>query len=109
MFLTPVQTIIMILAIAAATFLERALPFAVFSGKRRVPDAVKYLGRVLPPAMAGLLLVYCLKDASFLPSAFAWRELVSLAAIAGLHAWKHNSMVSVFGGTVVYMLLQYAF
>ena len=107
--MTSLQALSIILAIAAATFLTRALPFIVFSEKRPVPDAVRYLGRVLPPAMAGLLIVYCLKDVSFLPSNFAWRELSSLVAIAGLHAWKRNAVLSVMGGTAAYMLLVWVF
>ena len=105
MMLAPWQMLVIVLAVAAATFIERALPFVLFSEKHPAPEPVKYLGRVLPPAMAGVLVIYCLKATSFMPSSFDWRAAVSLAAIIVLHIIKHSTILCVFGGTAVYMIL----
>lgn len=105
MYLTPLQTLGMILAVAAGTQLTRWLPFWLFPENREPPAVVTYLGRVLPPACMGLLVVYCLKDVSWLSGAHGVPELVSIAAVAALHKWKNNVLLSIAGGTALYMFL----
>ena len=101
--LTPWQTVGMILAIAAATALTRFLPFWLFPENRKAPPVVAYLGNVLPPAMMGLLVVYCLKGVKFTAAPYGLPEIVALACIAGLHCWKKNVLLSIGGGTAIYM------
>lgn len=103
--LTPVQTVIMILAIAAGTMLTRFLPFWLFPENKKVPAVVSYLGTALPPAMMGLLVVYCLKNVDFRVAPHALPELIAIAAIVLVHTWKRNVLISIAGGTVVYMVL----
>lgn len=103
--LTPVQTLAMILAVAAGTALTRFVPFWLFPQTRQVPRVVLFLGDVLPSAMMGLLLVYCLKGADVLGRLHALPEAVALAVIYALHKWKHNALISIAGGTAVYVLL----
>ena len=105
MFLTPIQTIIMILAVAAGTQLTRWLPFWLFPEKKEPPAIVTYLGRVLPAATMGLLVDYCLKGVSWTSAPRGIPELISVAVVAVLHHWKGNVLLSIAGGTVLYMVL----
>ena len=105
MTLTPLQTLGIILAVAAGTQLTRWLPFWLFPEKKQPPAVVAYLGKVLPPAMMGLLVVYCLKDVAWLSGTHGAPELISIALTAGLHVWRRNTLVSIAAGTVCYMLL----
>lgn len=103
--MTPVETLAMIFAIAAGTILTRFLPFWLFPDNRRVPRVVLFLGEALPPAMMGLLLVYCLKGTDVLGPTHAVPEVVALVLIYFLHRWKHNPLLSIAGGTAVYVAL----
>ena len=90
---------------AVCTILLRALPFLIWGGKRKTPAYILYLGKVLPPAIIGMLVVYCLKDTVITAAPFGLPELLGAAGVVGLQAWKRNSLVSILGGTVLYMLL----
>jgi branched-subunit amino acid transport protein AzlD len=105
MYLTPVQTIVMILAVAVGTQLTRWLPFWLFPEKKEPPAIVTYLGRVLPAATMGLLVVYCLKGVSWVSAPHGIPELISVAVVAALHHWKGNVLLSIAGGTALYMVL----
>ncbi|MGO5049432.1 branched-chain amino acid transporter permease [Dysosmobacter sp. Sow4_B12] len=105
MCLTSFQTVIMILAVAAGTQLTRWLPFWLFPEKKDPPAAVLYLGRVLPAAMTGLLVVYCLKGVAWTAVPHGAPELLAIAAVAVLHRWRGNVLLSIAGGTALYMLL----
>lgn len=105
MTLTPAQTLLTVLAIAAGTILTRALPFLLFPAGRETPKFVKYLGRTLPFATIGLLVVYCLRGVQVLSWPYGLPELLGVAAVAGLHLWRRNTLLSIGGGTLVYMLL----
>lgn len=105
MRMTSVQALITILAIAAGTQLTRWLPFWLFPEKKDPPAVVLYLGKVLPPAMMGLLTVYCFKNVSWLSGTHGAPELLASAAVVGLHLWKRNVLFSIAGGTALYMVL----
>ena len=105
MHLTPLQTIAIILAVAAGTQITRWLPFWLFPEKKDPPAAVLYLGRVLPAAMMGLLVVYCLKNVSWTAAPHGAPELLAIAAVTALHRWRGNVLLSIAGGTALYMLL----
>ena len=97
-----------VLTIAVASLVTvglRFLPFLIFSGKRQTPPVIAYLGKVLPYAVMGMLVVYCLKDISLLRKPFGLPEIISCVVVAALHVWKRNSLFSIGGGTVCYMLL----
>ena len=103
--LTTTQALAAIAVMAGVTFLTRALPFLLFDRGESPPKLVLYLGRVLPPAIIAMLIVYCLKGISF-ASAGGWApQLISVAAVVALHLWKHNNLLSIFGGTILYMVL----
>lgn len=94
-----------VLTIAVASLVTvglRFLPFLIFSGKRQTPPVISYLGKVLPYAVMGMLVVYCLKD---MTAPFGIPELLGCAAVALLHIWKRSTLLSIGGGTAVYMLL----
>lgn len=104
MVLSTTQSILIIAVCALCTFVERALPFLLFRGKE-VPEIVRYLGRVLPMAIMVTLVMYCLKGITFSSAAGFAPPLIASALTALLHIWKRNTMLSIFGGTVCYMLL----
>ena len=90
---------------AAVTFLLRSLPFLIFGKKQQMPKAVAYLGKVLPPAIMAILIVYCMRNISIRNT---WGSLsVILAAMltAASYKWKHNTFLSIAGGTACYMFL----
>ena len=93
----------LIAAMAIVTMLLRALPFLVF--RQEPPKYISYLGRVLPPAIIGMLVIYCLKDVSFFARPFGIPELIAVVCVAGVQVWKRNSLVSILSGTVIYMVL----
>ena len=99
------HSIVLILVIAGVTMLLRFLPFAAFSGRRRVPEYILYLGSVLPYAIMGMLLVYCLKATPILASPHGLPELIAVLVTVLLQLWKRNSLLSMVVGTIVYMLL----
>ena len=94
---------ILVIVMAAVTILLRFLPFLVF--RKRVPPYVAYLGKVLPPAIIGMLVVYCLKDTVITRAPFGAPELIAGLSVMGLQVWKRNSLLSILGGTVIYMIL----
>ena len=99
------QQIITIALCALATMLTRFLPFLIFPAGRPAPRFIQYLGRVLPGAVFGMLVVYCLKDISLLTGSHGLPELLAVLTVVGLHLWKRQMLLSIAGGTVVYMLL----
>ena len=94
--------IVVAVLVTAAT---RFIPFLIFGEKRKTPPIIEYLGTVLPCAIMGMLVVYCLKDVSFLKGSYGIPELIACVVVAALHVWKRNSLLSIGGGTVCYMLL----
>ena len=105
MLLTPTQTLIMILAVALGMMTTRFTPFLLFPEHKEPPKIITYLGRVLPPAMMGLLVVYCLKGVSIKTAPHGIPELAAILVVIALHKWKNNALISIGGGTAVYMVL----
>ncbi len=97
--------IAMIAVMTLITAATRFLPFLIFGERRKTPEIITYLGKVLPCAIMGMLVVYCLKDVTFFQSPFGLPEFIGIAAVALLHLWKRNSLLSIGVGTVFYMLL----
>lgn len=93
------------LAMILATVLTRFLPFLFFPAGKKTPKYVIYLGNTLPYATIGLLVVYCLRGVSFTVQPYGLPEALSIAVIAVLHLWKGNSLLSIGGGTALYMVL----
>jgi len=103
--MTDLHSMKLIAVIAMVTVALRFLPFLIFSGKRQTPAYVAYLGKVLPFAIMGMLVVYCLRNISFTSMPFGIPELLGCAVVVWLHLWKRNTLLSIAGGTVFYMLL----
>jgi len=91
--------------IAAVTMLTRFLPFLIFRNGRKTPEVITYLGRVLPYAIIGMLVVFCFKDTKIIQAPHGLPELIAGALVVGLHTWKKNTLLSIIAGTVCYMLL----
>ena len=90
---------------ALVTIGLRFLPFVIFSGNKQTPPFVAYLGRVLPYAIMGMLVVYCLRSTNIRTASHGLPELISCVLVAALHLWKRNTLISIVGGTACYMLL----
>lgn len=99
------RSAIIIVLIALTTLATRAIPFILFPEGKKIPKAVEYLGKVLPPAVIGMLVVYCFKSVSFISSPFGLPELIAGLAVVLLHIWKRNNLLSIGVGTVLYMVL----
>ncbi len=94
---------ILVTVMAGVTILLRFLPFLVF--RKETPPYLTYLGEVLPPAIIGMLVIYCLKDVKITTAPFGLPELAAAVCVVGLQRWKRNSLVSILAGTIVYMIL----
>ena len=99
------HSMVLVAVVAAVTMLLRFLPFAVFGKNKKTPDYITYISSVLPYAIMGMLVVYCLKDVSITAVPYGLTELIAGAVVVGLHLWKRNTLLSIVTGTVVYMLL----
>lgn len=99
---------ITILLPALITFLLRATPFIFFS-KKEIPEIIFYIGKYLPFAMMGLLVVFSLKGVSLLNYPFGIPEAISITVIVLLHLWKKNMLISIGGGTLLYMFIMQTF
>ena len=99
------QRIVTIALCALATLITRFLPFLVFSPQRPTPKYIQYLGKALPAAIFGMLVIYCLKNVSLFTGSHGLPELLAIVATAAIHLWKRQMLLSVAGGTVFYMIL----
>ena len=99
------QHIITILMVVLATMLTRYLPFVLFPAGKKTPAYIQYLGKTLPYAAIGLLVVYCIKDVNFTVAPFGIFEIISIFTVAILHFWKKNMFLSIAVGTLLYMVL----
>ena len=102
--MTLTQEILTIAICALGTMLTRFLPFLLFRNGK-TPAFIHYLGKALPTAIFGMLIIYCLKEVSFFSWSFALPELISIALVVGLHLWKRNMLLSIAAGTICYMAL----
>ncbi len=110
MILTPVETLITVGALVLGTVATRTLPFLLFPPHKETPPFVLYLGRILPYAVMGLLVVFCLKGVTVTASPYGLPEVLAILCILVLHLWKSNMFLSIGGGTLIYMMLvQYVF
>ena len=97
---------VLLIAVAVlVTMATRFLPFLIFGEKRKTPAIIEYLGKVLPCAIMGMLVVYCLKGVSFTAAPFGIPEAIGCTVVTILHIWKRNTLLSIGAGTVCYMLL----
>ena len=98
------QQILTIAVVVLGTMTTRFLPFLLFPEGKQPPAFIRYLGTVLPSAVIGLLVIFCLKDAVF-TSGHGLQEIMGILFVGVLHKWKHNILLSIAGGTVLYMVL----
>lgn len=103
--MTLTRQIITILMVIIGTMLTRFLPFLLFPSGKPTPKYVQYLGSVLPAAVFGLLVIYCLKNVNVLTGSHGVPEFLSIALVVILHLWKRQMLLSIAGGTACYMLL----
>lgn len=105
MTMTVTQQMITIGMVVLGTMLTRFIPFIVFPAGKDTPKYIQYLGKVLPAAVFGLLVVYCLKNVSLFAGSHGIPEMISIMVVVALHLWKRQMLISIAGGTVCYMLL----
>ena len=102
--MTDLHSAAMVGVMALVTAFLRFLPFGLFRG-RKIPKFITYLSTVLPFAIMGMLVVYCLRNISFDALGTFLPELLACALVAGIHIWKRNTLLSILLGTVFYMVL----
>ena len=100
-----VHSLLIVAVMAGFTALTRFLPFFAFPEGRKRPKVITYLGTVLPYALIGMLVVYCFKSVSVFAYPYCIPELLAVVLVAVLHIWKRNTLISVFGGVIFYMVL----
>ena len=100
-----VKSLLIIAVVSVTTFATRAIPFLIFPKGKEIPPLVKYLGGALPPAVIGMLVIYCLKDVNLFAAPFALPEMIAGVVVVILHIWKRNNLLSIGVGTVLYMVL----
>lgn len=100
-----ILSITIILLVAVTTFATRVVPFLVFPKGKEIPKTIEYLGKVLTPAVIGMLVVYCLKDTQILAAPHGIPEAIAVLVVLVLHIWKRNNLLSIGVGTVLYMVL----
>ena len=103
--MTLTQQIVTLAMVILGTMLTRFVPFFVFPAGKPTPKYVQYLGNVLPPAVFGLLIIYCLKNVSIFTGSHAIPELLAITLVIALHTWKRQMLLSIAGGTIFYMIL----
>lgn len=103
--MTVAQQAITIAICALGTMATRFLPFLLFNGKRPTPRYIQYLGKALPSAIFGMLVVYCLKNVDILAGSHGLPELIAIVVTVALHLWQRQMLLSIAGGTACYMLL----
>ena len=103
--MTLIQQIITIGLCVLGTIITRFLPFIIFSENRKTPAFIQYIGKYLPSAVFGMLVVYSLKNVSIVQGNHGLPEFISIAVTALLHLWKRQMLISIAGGTICYMLL----
>lgn len=103
--MTVTQRIITVAMVVLGTLITRFTPFIVFPANKPAPKYIQYLGKALPAAALGLLVIYCLKGVDVLGGSHGIPELIALTAVIGLHVWKRQMLISIAGGTLIYMLL----
>jgi branched-subunit amino acid transport protein AzlD len=103
--MTVPQQIITIVMVVLGTMVTRFLPFILFPAGKPTPKYIQYLGRVLPGAVFGLLIIYCLKNVSIFTGSHGIPELIAILVVIALHLWKRQMLLSIAGGTLCYMLL----
>ena len=94
-----------VLICAGVTLALRALPFMFFGGKGGVPRVIASLGQMHPAAIMAALVVYCMKGVPFGPFADGAKQIVAAVCVVALHLWRRNTLLSIAGGTAVYMIL----
>lgn len=99
------QQMITIAMVVLGTMFTRFLPFIVFPSGKSTPNYIQYLGRVLPSAIIGLLVIYCFKDVSLLTGTYGIPEFLGVTIVVLLHVWKKSMLLSIAGGTIAYMIL----
>ena len=103
--MTLAQQIITIGMCILGTMTTRYLPFLIFKENKKTPEYIQYLGKFLPSAVFGMLVIYCLKNVEVLHGTHGIPEEISILVTAVLHIWKKNMFLSIAGGTICYMLI----
>ena len=99
------ESLLLIAVISLVTILIRFLPFILFRDETKMPQALEYLGGVLPGTIMGMLVIYCFKSTVVTSWPFALPEIIATVVVVGLYLWKRNTLISIGVGTVLYMAL----
>ena len=103
--MTMTEQVITIIMVILGTMITRFLPFLIFPAGKPTPKYIQYLGKVLPSAALGMLVIYCLKNVNLLSGNHGLPELIAITLVVALHFWKRQMLLSIAAGTVCYMLM----
>ena len=103
--ISPMHSLVIIFIVSVTTFVTRWIQFVIFTKGKEVPQVIQYLGKVLPPAVIGMLVIYCFKSVRLTAFPFGLPEVIAGAVVVLLHIWKRNNLLSIGVGTVLYMVL----
>ena len=103
--ISPMHSLVIIFIVSVTTFVTRWIPFVIFPKGKEVPQVIQYLGKVLPPAVIGMLVIYCFKSVRLTAFPFGLPEVIAGGVVVLLHIWKRNNLLSIGVGTVLYMVL----
>ena len=103
--MSDLRVLILIVTMSLVTIAIRFAPFLLFKG-RKTPEFINYLGKVLPYSIIAMLVVYCVKGVSLINKPHGLPEIIAISAVAGLHIWKRNTLISIVLGTIIYMILK---
>ena len=98
------KAVLVSLLIGLIIFCERLFPFAVFS-KRKPGKLIHIFERFIPPLVMIGLLIYSLRNVRFSSLELWLPEITAITFTIVTYLWKKNSLVSIFGGTIIYMIL----
>ena len=100
-----IHSVLLVVVVSFVTMGLRFLPFFIFGGRKTTPEFITYLGKILPYAIMGMLVVYCLKGISITTATYGLPEIIACAVVVLLHLWKRSTLISIVGGTACYMIL----
>ena len=100
-----IHDILIVAVVAVVTIALRFLPFFILGEKRKTPEIILYLGKVLPYAIMGMLVVYCLRETVSSGAEERMAQFIACGMVVFLHLWKRNTLISIIGGTIMYMCL----
>ncbi len=98
------KALVSVAIMTVITIFTRVFPF-LFYRNRELPPVLVYIQRYIPPIIMTVLVIYCLSGVDWAAAPHGLPEIFCIGVTAALHLWKRNPLISIFGGTILYMVL----